>query len=180
VETVRGERNRRAAISLLVWPAAFAAVLDGPLEGFAALGEPVEVGDGDAGAGDTGGADVLAEAGDRGVGAAAEEADHDQGVERLDEDLVVRVAGIVKFVDGGDQQPVGDLDVAVAVQQVVGARHGGRERTAGAGVGAAGLLKQAGGVAQVAGDDRAQVGGLGQPSAPPTESPRRRLAWATS
>jgi hypothetical protein len=34
--------------------AALAAVLDGALEGFAAAGEPVEVGDGDAGAGDAG------------------------------------------------------------------------------------------------------------------------------
>ena len=33
-------------------------------------------------------------------------------------------------------------------------------------MGAAGLLQQAGGVAQVAGDDGSQVGGLGQPSAP--------------
>ena len=76
------------------------------------------------------------------------------------------VAGIVPFVDGGDQQPVGGVDVAVAVEQVIGAGHGGRERAAGTGVGAAGLLQQPGGVAQVAGDDGAQVGGLGQPSAP--------------
>ena len=46
------------------------------------------------------------------VGAAAEEADHDQGVERLDEDLVVRVAWIVQLADGGGQQPVGGIDVA--------------------------------------------------------------------
>jgi hypothetical protein len=49
--------------------AAFAAVLDGALEGLAALGEPVEVGDGDAGTDDAGRADLLAETGDRGVGA---------------------------------------------------------------------------------------------------------------
>ena len=75
------------------------------------------------------------------------------------------VAWVVLLVDGGEQQPVGGVDVAVAVEQVVGARDGGRERAAGAGVGAAGLLKQAGGVAQVAGHDGAQVGGLRQPSA---------------
>ena len=63
------------------------------------------------------------------------------------------VAGVVQFVDGGDQQPVGGVDVAVAVEQVIGAGDGGRERTAGAGVGAAGLLQQAGGIAQVAGHD---------------------------
>ena len=187
--------------------AALAAVLDGALQGLAARREPVEVGDGDAGAGDTGRADLLAEAGDGGigagqhgrgeagrvaegrrqdrqqlgrarqepvdgvlqrrpqVGAAAEEADHDQGVERLDEDLVVRVAGVVLLADGGEQQPVGGVDVAVAVQQVIRAGDGGRERAAGARVGAAGLLEQAGGVAQVAGHDGAQVGGLGQPPA---------------
>lgn len=49
--------------------AAFAAVLDSALEGFAALGEPVEIGDGDAGADDAGGTDLLAEAGDGDVGA---------------------------------------------------------------------------------------------------------------
>ncbi len=76
------------------------------------------------------------------------------------------VAGVVQFVDGGGQQPVGGVDVAVAVEQVIGAGDGGRERTAGAGVGAAGLFQEAGGVAQVAGDDGSQVGGFGQPSAP--------------
>ncbi len=73
----------------------------------------------------------------------------------------MRVAGVVKFVDGGSQQPVGGVDVAIAVEQVIGAGHGGRERTAGAGVGAAGLLQKSGSVAQVAGDDRPQVGGFG-------------------
>ena len=73
------------------------------------------------------------------VGAAAEEADHDQGVERLDEDLVMRVAWIVEFVDGGGQQPVGGIDVARAVEQVVRPCHGGRERTARAWMGPAGL-----------------------------------------
>ncbi len=183
-------------------------MLDGTLERLATLGEPVEVGDGDAGTDDAGGTDLLAEVGDGGVGAgqhgrgeagrvaeglgedrqelgrawyeavdgvlqgwpqvgaAAEEADHDQGVERFDQDLVVGVAGVVQFVDGGGQQPVGGVDVAVAVEQVIGAGDGGRERTAGAGVGAAGLFQEAGGVAQVAGDDGSQVGGFGQPSAP--------------
>jgi hypothetical protein len=61
---------------------------------------------------------------------------------------------------------VGGVDVAVAVEQVIGAGHGGRERAAGAGVGAAGLLQKTGGVAQVAGDDGSQVGGFGQPPAP--------------
>ena len=50
---------------------------------------------------------------------------------------------IVQFVDGGDEQPVGGVDVAV--EQVVG--DGGRERAARAGVSAAGRLQQAGGVA---------------------------------
>jgi hypothetical protein len=188
--------------------AAFAAVLDGALQGFAAVGEPVEIGDGDAGADDAGGTDLLAEAGDgrvgagqhgRGearrvteglgqdrqefrrprrepvdgilqgrpqVGAPAEEADHEQGVERLDQDLVVRVAGVAQLVDGGGQQPVSGVDVTVAVEQVIGPGDGGRERTAGARVGAARLFQQAGGVAQVAGDDGSQVGGFGQSSAP--------------
>jgi hypothetical protein len=97
--------------------------------------------------------------------AAAEEADHDQGVKRLDEDLVAGVTGIGLLVDRGDQQPVGGVDVAHAVQQVTGARDGGGERPAGAGVGTAGLLKQARGVAQVTGHDGAQVGSLSQPSA---------------
>ena len=44
--------------------AAFAAVLDGALEGFAALVEPVKVGDCDAGTGYTGRIDLLAEARD--------------------------------------------------------------------------------------------------------------------
>jgi hypothetical protein len=48
--------------------AAFAAVLDGALEGFAAAEEPVEIGDGDAGTDDAGGTDLLAEVGDGGVG----------------------------------------------------------------------------------------------------------------
>ena len=45
----------------------------------------------------------------------------------------MRVAGIVLLEDGREQQPVGAVDVAVAVQQVVGAGDGGRERAAGAG-----------------------------------------------
>ena len=65
------------------------------------------------------------------------------------------VARVVLFVDGGGEQPVGGVDVAVAVEQVIRACDGGLERAAGAGVGAAGLLKEAGGVAQVAGHDGA-------------------------
>jgi hypothetical protein len=44
-------------------------VLDGALQGFTAVREPVEIGNGDAGADDPGGTDLLAEAGDGGVGA---------------------------------------------------------------------------------------------------------------
>ena len=51
----------------------------------------------------------------------------------------MRVAWIVKFADGGGQQPVGGIDVALAVEQVVRACHGGRERTARAWIGPAGL-----------------------------------------
>ena len=80
--------------------------------------------------------------------------------------LLCASAWVVELTDGGGQQPVSGIDVAVAVQQVKGACHRRRERTAGAWVGAAGLLKQARSVAQVAGDDGAQVGGLGQPRAP--------------
>ena len=188
--------------------AARTAVLDRALQGLAARRQPVQVGDGDAGAGDAGRVDLLAEVGDGGidarqhgrgetgriaerpgedlkqlgraraepvdgavesrpqVGPAAEETDHDQGVERLDEDDVVGVERVVQLIDGGNQQPVGGVDVAVAVQQVIRARDGGLDRAAGAGVGAAGLLEQARSVAQVAGHDRAHVRGLRQPSAP--------------
>ena len=170
-------------------------MLDGALERLAALRQPVKVSDGDAGAGDAGRADLLAEVGDRRsgagqqvrgeagriaegpgedrqelgrtrrqkvngvvqrrpqVGAAAEEADHDQRVERLDEDLVVGVVWVVQLLDSSGQQPVGHVDVAVAMEQMVGTRNSGLERAARAGVGAAGLCQQAGGVAQVAGHD---------------------------
>ena len=183
-------------------------MLDGALQRLAARRQPVQVGDGDAGAGDAGRVDLLAEVGDGGVdagqhgrgetgriaeglrqdlkqlgrarteavdgvmqrrpqlGPAAEEADHDQRVEGLDDDDVVGVERVVKFIDGGDQQPVGGVDVAVAVQQVIRTRDGGLDRAAGAGVSAAGLPEQARSVAQVAGHDGAHVGGLCQPSAP--------------
>ena len=77
----------------------------------------------------------------------------------------MRIAGVILLLDGGEQQPVSRVDVAVAVQQMVGARDGGRERAARAGMGAASLLEQPRSVAQIAGHDRAEVGGLGQPSA---------------
>ena len=76
------------------------------------------------------------------------------------------VAWVVLLTDGGEEQPVSGVHIAVAVQQVIGARDGGLERAAGAGAGAASLLKQARGVAQVTGHDGAQVGGLCQPLAP--------------
>ncbi|MER6945891.1 hypothetical protein ABT294_17850 [Nonomuraea sp. NPDC000554] len=78
---------------------------------------------------------------------------------------VAGVARTVVVLDGSDQQPVGGVDVPVTVQEVEGAGAGHRQQVAGAGLGEAGLFQQAGGVPQVTGDQGAQVGGFGEPSA---------------
>ena len=53
------------------------------------------------------------------VGSPSEEAHFEQVVDRLDEHLVVRVAGVGRGFDGADEQAVRGVDIPVSVEQVI-------------------------------------------------------------
>ena len=56
------------------------------------------------------------------VGSPSEEAHFEQVVDRFDENLVVRVAGVGQHLDGTNEQAVRGVDIPVSVEQVIGAR----------------------------------------------------------
>ena len=78
----------------------------------------------------------------------------------------MRVARIGQGLNRTDHQPMSGADVAVAVQQVIGAGDGGSQRSAVFGIDLARSLEQARRIAQITGHDRTEVGGLGQPAGP--------------
>ena len=94
-----------------------------------------------------------------------EEADAQQGVKRLIQLLITRVAGVREALDRPDQQPVGEVNLTVTVEQVVRAGDGPGERTRMLGIRPARLLQQPGNLREIAVDARSEVGGLGQSDA---------------
>ncbi len=99
------------------------------------------------------------------VGSPAEEAHFEQVVDGLDENLVVRVRGVGRHVDGTDEQAVRGVDIAISVEQVIGARDRPGQCPCVIGINLPDVVEQSRRVAQVAQHGRPDVGGLGPATA---------------
>ena len=95
----------------------------------------------------------------------------------LDENLVVGVGRVVERGDGAHQQVMGGVDLALLVEEVVGAGNGAGQPAGVSRVGVPRGVEQRADVAQVAGGRLAEIGGLRE-AAGPIRSGRAQLGGA--
>jgi hypothetical protein len=100
---------------------------------------------------------------------APEVADLEKVVDRLDQDFVTRVAGVRVCLDCTGQKPVGSVDIAYSVEQVIRGCHRASQRTRMLRIALTHHVEQLRGVAKITQKVGAEIGGL-----PPSDGPGRR------
>jgi hypothetical protein len=93
--------------------------------------------------------------------AAAEMTDLQQRLDRLDENLIVAIGRIIERIDRLHQYLVSGINIAVRVEQVIGACHGAGQPAAMLWVRVPCLVEKTTDVAHVPGDGLAEIGRLG-------------------